>query len=306
MNNIKPHFLQSSAWQSFHQALGHTVLTDSGDDWSYLAIVEQAHGIKRLYCPYGPTAISESGLTAALAALKSVARDQGAAYIRLQPLGLIISDDIRHQHNLSVITYSQPSETWTIDLTNSQDELLAAMKQNTRNVVRNYHKKGLTYRTSQDPSEISHLLRLLHGVATHNQISIHSDDYLTTQATSLLSTGSAQLHFIEYQSAVIAAALTYQDDTTVYYAHAAADHEYRKTGASTALVGEILLGAKANGKTTFDLFGVTTSDDPNHRWAGFTRFKQSFGGQLQTLSQTYELPVRSLLYRFYSLLRKLR
>lgn len=306
MNNTNLHFLQSPAWQTFHQALGHKVLTDRGDGWSYLAIIEQAHGIKRLYCPYGPTITSDDSLTAALSALKAAARTEGAAYVRLQPLGADISDERRQKHQLTPVTYSQPSDTWVIDLTQTEDELLAAMKQNTRNIIRNYRKKGLTYRHSQNPDDMPHLLRLLHGVAAHNQISIHSDDYLTTQATSLLSAGSAQLHFIEYQSAVIAAALTYQDDTTVYYAHAAADHEHRKLGASTALVGEILLNAKSSGKTRFDLFGITTSDDPNHRWAGFTRFKQSFGGQLQTLSQTYELPVRPILYRIYRLLRQLR
>lgn len=180
------------------------------------------------------------------------------------------------------------------------------MKQNTRNIVRNYHKKGLSYRTSQDPTDITHLLKLLHQVAEHNQISIHSDHYLTTQATSLLANDAAKLHFIDYQSEVIAAALTYQDSSTVYYAHAAADHQYRKLGASTALLGEILLHAKADGKSSLDLFGVTTSSDPQHAWAGFTRFKQSFGGRLLELSPTYELPIKPLLYSAYSQLRKLR
>lgn len=304
--NKSAHFLQSPAWQKFQQALGNQVVTNRGDDWSYLAIIEQAHGIKRLYCPYGPTVDSESAFSAALADLKSTAKSHGAAYLRVQPLGIPIDQAQASRLDLKPIKHSQPSTTWIIDLTIPSDDLLANMKQNTRNVVRNYRKKGLSYRTSQDPADTKHLLRLLHQVADHNQISVHSDDYLTTQATTLLSVGAAKLHFIDYQSEIIAAALTYQDDSIVYYAHAAADHQYRKLNASTALVGEILLQAKAEGRSTLDLFGVTASDDPDHAWAGFTRFKQSFGGQSLELSSTYELPVKPLLYHPYFLLRKLR
>lgn len=306
MNYDKPHFLQSNAWQQFQQKLGHQVITNSGQGWSYLAIVERAHGIKRLYCPYGPTAGSDTTLSMALDDLKSTAKQHGAVYLRIQPYGLELADKLVSKHQLTAINYSQPNATWTIDLTQSRDELLANMKQNTRNIVRNYQNKGLSYRTSQDAADMPILLNLLHQVARHNQISIHSDDYLITQATSLFSTDSAKLHFIDYQSKTIAAALTYQDDSTVYYAHAAADHEHRKLNASTALVGEILFDAKNHGKSYLDLFGVTTSSDPDHRWAGFTRFKQSFGGQLKTLNQTYELAINPLVYRPYALLRKLR
>ncbi len=301
-----PHFLQSAAWRSFHQSLNHHVIANSGDDWSYLAIVEQTLGIKRLYCPYGPTVQSISALESAIADLRQAAHLLGISYLRLQPIGIELTAEQQASQGLLPIAYSQPSATSILDLTKSTDELLAGMKQNTRNVVRNYHKKGLSYRTSQDPADIKHLLRLLHQMAQHNQISIHSDSYLTHQATSLLPIGAAKLHFIDYQSATVAAALTYQDDSTVYYAHAAADHEHRKLNPSTALVGEIMLSAKASGQRYFDLFGITTSDDPSHKWAGFTRFKQSFGGQTVSLSATYEIPVRPLTYRIYTTLRHLR
>ena len=45
----------------------------------------------------------------------------------------------------------------------------------------------------------------------------------------------------------------------------------------------MIIDAKHNGRKKFDFWGVTTSEDPNHPWYGFTKFKKSFGGELVTI-----------------------
>lgn len=308
---MKNHFLQSAAWQQFQEARGRTVYYREGDGWSYRAILEPGSRLSptRLYCPYGPTATSEKALQTALDSLVALAQSVQATFVRVEPLGTAFSPK---KLGLRQVNYSQPAHTWQIDLTQPRDDIIAAMKQNNRSIYRNYHKKGPTYRNSTDPAECTHLLDLLHGVAAHNNITIHSDNYLQAQANTLLPTGHGRLHFIEYEGLVIAAALTYESDDTCYYAHAGANHEHRKLAASTALLAEIIMDAKARGKTTCDLYGITTSHDPAHRWAGFTRFKKSFGGHSVTLSETYDLPVKRAHYWLYQtaknakqLLRKL-
>lgn len=292
------HFLQTTAWQAFQEARGRQVYEASGDGWHYRAILEPGSRLtpSRLYCPYGPTITSETSLAQALQSLKQLGRKLGVGFIRVEPLGASFDASAL---KLREVEYSQPSHTWHIDLSPAPEEIIASMKQNNRSIYRNYQKKGLTYRETTDPTEITHLLTLLHGVATMNDIQIHEDDYLTLQADTLMSQHAAMLHFIEYENEVIAAALTYQTATTWYYAHAAASHTHRKLAASTALLAEIILHAKTAGAKTCDLYGVTTSDDPQHRWAGFTRFKKSFGGHLVTLSPTYELPLRPIQYATY-------
>ena len=76
--------------------------------------------------------------------------------------------------------------------------------------------------------------------------------------------------------------------------------------APTALLAEIIFDAKRQGKQLFDFYGITDSTDPSHRWAGFTRFKKSFGGHQQFLSYTYDMPVKTLQYKSYQIARKLR
>ena len=293
---MKPHFLQSPAWQAFQEARGRKVYYREGNGWSFRAILEPRSGLTpaRLYCPYGPTANSARALKSALDSLSALASSLKITFVRVEPLGVKFKPK---DFKLSRVDYSQPSNTWQIDLTQSKDEIIANMKQNNRSIYRNYGKKGLSYRVSTDPAECHRLLDLLHGVADHNGITIHDDNYLQAQANTLIPSGHARLHFIDYDNKTIAAALTYEDDSTCYYAHAGADHEHRKLAASTALLAEIIVNAKSDGRQICDLYGITTSNDPSHRWAGFTRFKKSFGGHSVKLSETYDLAIKRLPYR---------
>lgn len=299
-NNLEIHFHQTEAWQKFQEALGRKVFHRSGEGWEYRAILEPAKlGLGRLYCPYGPTADSARALTTALASLRALARSQNVAFVRIQPLGADFTQSSLKKLGAHRIDYSQPAHTWCVDTTRSTEEIVADMKQNNRNLYRTFEKKGLVYERSTDPEDVSRLTTLLHGVASHNQITVHSDDYFRLQAESLLPIDAASLHFMALEGETIAAALVYEDAHASYYGHAAADHEYRKLGASTALLARIIVDAHERGKQRCDLYGITDSDDPAHRWAGFTKFKKSFGGYEKTLSYTYEYPIKTLPHSLY-------
>lgn len=304
---MKTHFLQSDAWERFQQSLGRQTFRDRGEGWEYLAILEPARfGLSRLYCPYGPTADSPTALETALASLKTLGAKLGVVYLRLQPVGASLAAAATSPH-LHPVTYSQPAHTWVIDLKQSEATLLQAMKPNTRNIYRNYHKKGLVHIISHDPQDITHLTTLLHEVADHNSIAVHSDAYFKAQAETLLPPGDAVLHLMTDPSdTVVAAALVYLNATTAYYAHAAASHAQRKLNPSTALLAEIIMDAKTQGKAYCDLYGVTDSDDPQHKWAGFTRFKQSFGGYQVDYNQTFEYGLKPTRYAALSAARRLR
>lgn len=302
---MNPHFLQSAAWQAFQEARGRKVYYREGDGWSFRAILEPGSRFSptRLYCPYGPTVSSVRSLKMALESLRALANSVNASFVRVEPLGMHFNPE---NFGLKQVEYSQPAHTWCIDLSQSLDEIIASMKQNNRSIYRNYHKKGLSYRNTTNPTECHHLLDLLHNVADHNNITIHSDNYLQAQANTLLPAGHGRLHFIEYEGNVIAAALTYEDDRTCYYAHAGASYEHRKLAASTALLAEIIVDAKKRGKLICDLYGITTSANKDHRWAGFTRFKKSFGGYKLDLSETYDLPISKNSYYIYQSAKFLR
>ena len=301
------HFLQSSAWKTFQESLGREVLSDSGDGWTYQAIIESGTGNTRLYCPFGPSLSSPEAFDNAITSLKKNALSKQATFIRVEPLGPITTADLQ-KRGFKEVTYQQlqPSHTLVIDLAPSHEEILAQMSQNSRNITRNYAKKGISIHTSYDQADVTILTSLLSRVASRNHIRTHSSDYFEAQAAALFPTKNAVLYYASVNNNPIAAALVYDDDTTRYYAHAAANDEYRKLSAGTALVGQMILDAKDKGLSHFDLYGIAPNDDPSHPWAGFTKFKRSFGGTPVTSVGAWDLPLKPLPYSFYRLYQSLR
>ena len=301
------HFLQSDAWQQFQHAIGRTSFSDSGDGWSYTAYLEKGAGNTRLYTPYGPTLSNPKALSGVLTSLKKIARQHQATFIRIEPTYKLDASTLK-RHGFTPVTYQQlnPTHTQVIDLTVSEDELLAQMSQNSRNLTRNYTKKGLNFAQSQDPKDIVILTSLLHGVAKRNNITPHSDAYFKTQADALFPIGAARLFYMTHDAKPIAAALVYDSSDTRYYAHAAADDAYRKLSAGTALVGQMILDAKINGLSQFDLYGIAPPNTPKHPWQGFTKFKKSFGGEELEYSGAWDLPLKPIRYRSYRTYQQLR
>lgn len=302
------HFLQSKAWERFQRALGREVITLEGEGWSYLAVVERGRFNSRLYCPYGPVATRPGALAGALASLREEAKSLGVTFIRIEPTGLVTAADLAGTGSLAAPSV-QPHITQRIRLDRPWEGTLADFKATNRNLHRNYAKKGLRIRTSKDPAEIEILLDLLHGVADRNNMNPQSDEYLRTQAGTLLPSGDALLYVAEIVQddtvTPVAASLIFDDGHIRYYAHAAADFEHRKLSPGTVLVSQMMEDAAAAGREEFDLMGVVGEDAPkDHPWFGFSEFKRSFGGYQHDYLGTWEIPVSKPKFALYRAVRK--
>ncbi len=296
------HFLQSEAWSAFQTTLGRTVVSNSGQGWSYKAYLENGRFNTRLYSPYGPVFTSEATLASALSSLVAEGKRHKATFVRIEPTQPISREIIKKFH-VKPVTYQhlQPQSTQIISLSAPEETLLSNMAQNTRNIIRNYQKKGLSVRTSHSPSDLPILLTLLKRVAQRTGLHAHNDDYFQRQAETLLTTKAAVLYIISRENTPVAAALFYDSPETRYYAHAAADDAYRKLQPGTALLGQAILDAKREGKQAVDLFGIAPANQPNHPWAGFTRFKQSFGGAPVSYGGAWDIPLKPFAYHVYRL-----
>lgn len=296
---LQAHILQRGEWGIFQQALGHIVFYAYGEGWSWLAILEKRRLGSRLYCPYGPTVTSAKALREALAALRACGTANAVTYLRVEPQGPLHERDLSRLGLLSAHRAIQPRYTWVKDLQASEEELLAEMSATNRNLYRTAGKKGLTFRVSTDPHETPLFIDMMHEVAGHNGITIHPDQYYKLMTKTLMPLDALKLYVAEHKGKPVATALVLDSPTTRYYAHAASFFAARKLHPGTPLVAQMIFDAKRDGKTAFDFYGIAPPDEPNHRWAGFTQFKQSFGGHIMHRHGTWELPCRSGAYGLY-------
>ncbi|MDQ1596296.1 MAG: hypothetical protein QOH40_2852 [Arthrobacter pascens] len=305
------YFLQTPAWADFQQTLGRRVHTRSGQGWSFLAIEEKNPAGKVLYAPYGPVADSVAAFDAALADLVAVAKSCGAVFVRIEPVtaGLepgTAAAALKDRGMQPAPVNQQPELSWIVDLDRDFKDVLADMKPVNRNLYRNIHKKGVTFRSTQDPDDIRILLNFLHMTARRNGFKPQSDEYLTQVASSLMPAGAATLFVAELHGGPIAAALAYDSADTRTYAHAALDDTHRKLSAGIPLLVTLMADAQEKGLKHVDLWGVAPADQPDHKWAGFTAFKKSFGGREIAYPGTWDLPVNKPRYAAYQAARRLR
>ncbi len=295
------HFLQSSHWAAFQQALGRKVFYAQDDDWMCMAYIEKGQMGDRVYAPYGPFVLHTTGFEKALQALGELAKQQGATYVRIDPTGHLAPQDLVAfpLHPAPKRINVQPQYTWIKDLTLDEREILSEMASSNRNLYNTAEKRGLSFRTSDDPQDINLFLPLIHQVSQNTGIVPHPDSYFATMAQVLMPRGVCKIYTTYFEGEAIAASLTYDTPTTRYYPHAATATAARRLRPGNAMIVRMMLDAKAAGQKEFDFYGIAPPDQPNHRWAGFTQFKQSFGGFTRAYLGTWEMPVKKLHYNAY-------
>lgn len=304
---MKQHLLQSREWEIYENAEGQRTFRVEGEGFSALAVLKKTMLGNYLYCPYGPTIEDGSSeerrksFERALEALKKLAEEQNAFFVRVEPTFDVISEAELRALGLEKSHDIDPAHTWVLDLSKDQEELLAGIEKRKLRHWRTHKNKGISLRQTQDPEQITILTQFLKGLGERDHFNPQNEAHLKGQ----LKAGFATLYVAELEGAPIAAALIYDHDGVRYYAHAATDEEHRKLMAGTIILIQMIIDAKENGEKMFDFWGITTSEDPKHPWYGFTQYKKSFGGEQVDYAGTWDLPVKRVRYGLYKIIRQI-
>ena len=302
-SNLSAHFLQSRAWALFQGAQGHKVFYGSDKNWSWMAIYESTRLGARLYVPYGPTATSPAALKKAIESLLACARSLDVDFIRIEPHAPQTKKVLRTLRAKHAHRDIQPRHTLVKDLNRPDDDLYGEMASTNRRLTKRSAEAGFTFTKSHNPADISIFLDMIHQVAKRTGMQPHSDEYFTLMADTLLPLKAATLFIGEHNGKPVSTCIAFEDSHARYYAHAANAEGARKLQPSVYMMGELIFDAKRAGKQRFDYFGIAPPNvGKDHKWAGFTQFKKSFGGRVVEYSGTWEIPVKPAQYQAYRLI----
>lgn len=192
----------------------------------------------------------------------------------------------------------QPSQTLFLDLSLSEAELLAQMRQKTRYNLRLAQKKGVKIEEGS-VKDIDEFWRLLSLTGRRDRFRLHNFKHYQ----NLLATGAPQVKLLlaSYQNETIAAGLFSLGKLKTTYLHGASDNKHRNVMAPYLLQWEAIRRAKDNGSSYYDFYGVD-----EQKWPGVSRFKLGFGGRRVIYPGTYDLVLRPGAYWLYKWLRRLR
>ena len=283
------------------------------------AIVEERPVGRYLYCPYGQVARDNESFDAALRWLFTQARDTRSWFLRVEPpspSGWFRQATDKEIFRRRTVLQSrgfrraaralQPLRTRCLDLTVDEPELLRAMTGTNRTLHRSTAKRGLTIEASHDPGDIHHLISLLASTAQRQDFRSRDSTHLRTLAETTLPTGAGTLFLARQGDQVLSANLVIDDGGVRMFLHGASDPAYRKLRAQQSLTVAAVLDGRERKLEAADLFGIAPNDDPGHPWAGFTKFKASFGGHVLEHLGAWDLPIRPAAYHALRAVQRIR
>lgn len=293
------HGMQATSWAGFQRELGRTVFWDRGGNWAWCGYKMPGRGVNYLYIPNGPAVTDKVSLREALVSMTEVGKVYGLDFVRFD-LPTLFDGQYLQTLGLRSFYEIQPRWTWVLDLSTSEQELRASLSKGNRNLINRAERTGLTFRTTQNMTDIKPFLDMTAQTGSYNSYVTQSQNYLTTQLQQLFTAKTATLYYAEHQGSPVASAIALDFGSTRYYLHAAAFQEQnRRLQAARPLVWKMILDAKTQGKTRFDFYGVAPKHSPNHPYAALSAFKRSFGGYEVEHSGTWDLPLKTARYGLY-------
>ena len=287
-----------------------------------------------LYAPKGPLLdwSDEPLRNRVLTDLQSFAKKQGAIFFKMDPdlvlgtgipggeqeiidpKGGQVMDDLKHRRWKYSSDQIQFKNTVLIDLTPSESELLARMKQKSRYNVRLAEKKGVVLRIGTQ-SDFPMLYRMYAETSVRDGFVIREEGYYrsvwetfmylnvsTFQPSNVptLDLPTCEPLIAEVDGEPVAAIFVFYFAGRAYYVYGMSRNAHREKMPAYLLQWEAMKRAKAKGCTVYDLWGAPEVFDETDSMWGVYRFKEGLGGKVVRTLGAWDYAPSSLWYKMYS------
>lgn len=198
----------------------------------------------------------------------------------------------------------QPKESFIMDISLDEEELLKKMKAKTRYNIKLAKKKGVKVFSTDDPSYLKIFFDLVNKTAERKNVNFHSFSHYEKMWQSLPK-DSVSLFLAEFDGKIIAANLVTFYNGVATYLHGGFDGEFRKLMAPFLLQWRCIQMAKKNNCQWYDFGGVyPNSQDEGKK--GITRFKLGFSPETDFFKTkgSYDIVFSLIRYFVYRLLQK--
>jgi lipid II:glycine glycyltransferase (peptidoglycan interpeptide bridge formation enzyme) len=299
-------FFQSWNWGEFQQTMNNGVLRlgffDKNDNLFGVAqaIVIRAKRGNYLYFRNGPVSDWNNNIQVEfiINSLKHYAQKLDMWFIRISPL---ISKNTQAQQIYS--KYSFPTspmsdvdalDTWILDITQSEDEILKNMRKTTRYEINKAKKIGVEIIATDDIQMIDEFYPIYEDTIVRQQWTGYSKKYIRNQFEIFAKDNQAKIYLAKYNNVFIAGSIFVYHGDSSYYHYSGSLTEYRKIPAPALIQWHNILEAKNRGLKKYNFWGIAPEGNPNHPWQGLTFFKQGFGGEAKRWIETKDIPIKRM------------
>ncbi len=303
-------FLQSWDWGEFQRSTGKDIFRLECEENGQIKAQVQvfAHtlfrGLRYAYAPRIP--VSKK----LIQALQDFFEKKNFLFLRIEPqtvAPLFSSRTVR-------VPCRQPQYTLILDFEKTPQQLLEGMHPKTRYNIRLAQKKNLSLNQEKN---VDVFFALNEQTTQRDGFKSHDKEYYKKML---------ELPFVHqinavYEGTPVASVLLLVWGKRCTYLHGASSNEHRSTMAPHLLQWAGIQLARQLQCTEYDFWGIAPIVNNeseanalsfhgykwqgNHRFAGVTRFKVGFGGEVKNYPDAFEVPLKFIPYQLYRLLKKI-
>ena len=180
------------------------------------------------------------------------------------------------------------------------------LKPKTRYNIKLAQKKGVVVKEESNQKGYEIFEKLYFETTKRQNYHGHDTNYHKT-IWSNLKNKISHLLIAYYKNEPLSAYQLFIYKNRGYYVYGGSSDKHRNFMASNLLMWEALLFSKKKGCTSFDMWGSLPKNySLSHPYAGFTRFKEGYGGEFVEMVGSYDLVIKPLIYKLYNFVYFLR
>ena len=302
------HILQTRAWGQFKARWGWDpvplVGQAAGRQVAVLMLRRRIGGLGTLwYSPKGP---GVRGTGALIELLRDRGALRGGFLAKLEPEILRSECDLAELGRAAITKPAQDiqihSATVVVDLTPSEDSLLASFRSKTRYNIGLAARRGVQVRpVAITPESADAMYRLMVLTGRRAGFPLRSRAYFEDYWTAQAEAGQGWLYFAHRGNEVLAGAFVTTLGRRAWYKDGGSSQRHRELMAPHLLQWEIMRDLRARGIRSYDLVAVPRPDQLNesHPMYGLWRFKSGFHDQITEYVGTLDLslaPIRARVF----------
>ena len=282
-------FLQSWYWGDFYVNLGNQIQRTGfyrADKLVgvMLSIVEDAKRARYLTVPGGPIIDWDDKETvqAFMDELRRVAKRAGCSFVRVRPQLTADqnSEKIFSDYGFRGAPIHLHAElTSQLDITKSEEEILAGMRKTTRYEIKKAVSQGIKITNSTDLKDIDKFCELQLKTARRQDFVPFSYKFLYGQFKIFSGANKVLLYSAEIENKLLAQAIIIFYGNEAVYHYGASTGDGRKYPGAYLIQWEAIKEAKKRRMARYNFWGVSPPHNKNHRFYGISIFKRGFGGE---------------------------
>jgi lipid II:glycine glycyltransferase (peptidoglycan interpeptide bridge formation enzyme) len=192
----------------------------------------------------------------------------------------------------------QPIRTVVMDLTKSEEEILAEMKSKHRQYIRKAERKGVTIEKGNDES-INDFCRIIEQIIKEKNYVMHESDYYRKVWKLFREDNLVEMFIAKLKGEVVGTYMLLFSKDGVYEMYGGCNSLGNKNLVNYLMKWETIKYSKSIGKKYYDQWGAEFAHP------GLVQFKEGFGGQVVEYPKQFVYMNDKIGYWMYKVLRKI-